>query len=125
MPTGAGPDPLRAPARLPRHRREIWPDRRVLRPPWRLALVRPQRGIRAALLLSRLEIRRDRPVRRCSLRAEGERLLPEDQAQVLSAGEARPGAVDLYGTARQAAAPAGVGIRHRCRRADLHLQEAA
>ena len=38
------------------------------------------------------------------------RLLQEDQAQVLSAGEDRPGAVDLYGPAGQAAAAAGMGV---------------
>ena len=49
-------------------------------------------------------------------------LLPEDQAEVLSAGEARPGAVDLHGPAREAAAAAGVGIRHGAARAALRLQ---
>ena len=53
------------------------------------------------------------------------RLLREDQAHVLSAGEARPGAVDLYGTAGAAAAAAGVGVRHGTGRAMLHLQAAA
>src|ERR1700704_2712337 len=125
MPAGAGQGPVRAPHRVPGYRWEIRPDGRVLRPSRRLALVRPQRGERAALLLSWLEIRRHWPMRRCSLRAARVRLLPEDQAQVLSAGEARPGAVDLYGPAREAAAAAGVGIRYRAGRADLHLQAAA
>src|SRR6476661_6618852 len=111
MPAGAGEDPLRAPARLPRHRRQIRADRRILRPPRRLALVRPQRGTRSALPLSRLEIRRDRPMHRRPLGSAGERLLPEDQAEELSAGEARPGAVDLYGPAGKTAAAAGMGIR--------------
>ena len=44
------------------------------------------------------------------------RLLQEDQAEVLSAGEDRPGAVDLYGPAREAAAAAGMGIRAGARR---------
>ena len=65
---------------------KLWPDRRVLRPPRRVAVVRAQRGRRPALPLSRLEIRRDRPVHRRAVRAGGERLLPEDQAEVLSAG---------------------------------------
>src|SRR5262245_2941092 len=60
MSAGAGEDPVRATARLPRHRRPLRPHRRVLRSPRRLALVRPQRGARAALPLSRLEVRRDR-----------------------------------------------------------------
>src|SRR5262249_33107885 len=42
MPTGAGQDPVRAAARLPRHRRSLRPDRRVLRPSRRVALVRSQ-----------------------------------------------------------------------------------
>src|SRR5262249_16729396 len=54
-----------------------------------------------------------------------ERLLPEDQAQVLPVGEARAGAVDLYGPARQAAAAAGMGIRDGAGRSDLHLQAPA
>ena len=40
------------------------PDRRVLRASRRLAVVRPQRGLRPALPLPRLEVRRDRPMRR-------------------------------------------------------------
>ena len=48
--------------------------------PRRVAVVRPQRGVRPALPLSRLEVRRDRPVRRGALRARGERLRQEDQA---------------------------------------------
>ena len=49
------------------------PDRRILRPSPRLAVVRPQRGMRPALRLSRLEIRRDRPMRRSAVRAGGDR----------------------------------------------------
>src|SRR5439155_24884078 len=93
LPARAGADALRAPARVPRQRWKVRPDRRVLRPSRRVAVVRPQRGRRPALLLPRLEIRRDRPLRRCSLGAAGERLLPEDQAEILPAGAARPGAV--------------------------------
>ena len=51
-------------------------DRRVLRPSRRVAVVRPQRGVGPALLLSRLEIRRDRPVHRGAVGAGGKRLLP-------------------------------------------------
>ena len=80
-----------------------------------VAVVRPQRGVRPALPLSRLEVRRDRPVHRGALRARGERLRQEDQAEVLSAGRARRRAVDLYGAARDAAAAAGMGIRAWCR----------
>ena len=61
-------------------RRSLRPDRRVLRPSRRVAVVRPQRGVRPALPLSRLEIRRDRPVRRGPVRAERKRLRQQDQA---------------------------------------------
>src|SRR6185312_16625592 len=57
MPAGAGEDPVRAPARFPRQPGPARPDRRVLRPPRRVAVVRPQRGVGPALPLSRLEIR--------------------------------------------------------------------
>ncbi len=57
--------------------------------------------------------------------ARRERLLPEDQAEVLSAGEARPGALGLYGPAGEAAAAAGMGIRHGAGGAELRLQALA
>src|SRR5580704_14420922 len=56
MPAGAGQDHVRAAPGVPRLQRQIRPDRRILRPSRRLAVVRPQRGGRAALPLSRLEI---------------------------------------------------------------------
>src|SRR3954453_5155981 len=99
MSAGAGQAPLRAAARLPRYRWQVRPDRRILRPPRRLALVRPQRRARAALSLSRLEIRRDRAMHRGAFGGKRERFLPEDQVEKLSAGKARPRAVDLYGPA--------------------------
>src|SRR5262249_13034956 len=39
-PAGAREAALRAAARIPRQRGTLWPDRRVLRPPRRVALVR-------------------------------------------------------------------------------------
>ena len=95
---------------------KLRPDRRILRPSRRLAVVRPQRGRRAALPLSRLEIRRDRPMRRRAVRAGRERLLQEDQAHVLPAGEARRGAVGLYGPARQDSRRCRNGNSPWCRR---------
>jgi hypothetical protein len=74
---GAAPRVSRHPGAGGRHRR-------ILCPPRGIALVRAQRGERAALPLSRLEIRCCRPMRRSSLRARGERFLQKDQAQVLS-----------------------------------------
>src|SRR5207342_2463360 len=59
------------------------------------------------------------------LRAARKRFLPEGQAQVLSAGAAGAGALDVYGAARQAAAAAGMGIRDRTGRSDLRLQAPA
>src|SRR5215471_13028304 len=97
LPAGAGEAVVRAAARVPRLQRPLRADRRVLRPSRRAALVRPQRGGGPALPLSRLEIRRDRPVHGGPVGAGRERLLPQDQAEILSAGEAWPGAVDLYG----------------------------
>ena len=122
MPAGAGEAALGAAAGLARHARPPGADRRVLRPPRRLAVVRPQRAERAALPLSRLEVRPHRPVHRGAVRAVGKRLLPEDQAEVLSAGRARRRAVDLHGPAGEAAAAAGVGIRHGAGRPQLHVQ---
>ena len=98
-------------------------DRRVLRPPRRLALVRPQRGMRAALPVSRLEVRRHRAVHRRAVGAGGVRLREEDQAQVLSAGRARRRALDLHGPARAAAAAARMGIRDRAAPPDVHVSK--
>ena len=56
-------DPVRAahsgrgPGRLPRHQRRDRPGRSVLPAPPRAAVLRPQRGVRAALRLPRLEVR--------------------------------------------------------------------
>src|SRR6185295_8016505 len=125
MPAGAGENPLRTAARFPRHRRPLWADRRVLRAPRGLAVVRTQRGVRAALPVSRLEIRRHRAVHRGAVGAPRVGLLPEDQIEILPAGEARPGAVGLYGATREAAAAAGVGIRHGAGRAVLYFEARA
>ena len=99
-------------------------DRRVLRPPRRVALVRPQRGERAALPLSRLEIRRHRPVHRGAVRAGGERLLQEDQADVLSVRRAGRRDLDLYGAGGAQAAAAclrmGKGAAFASLRVEAH-----
>src|SRR5581483_2161061 len=71
---------------------------------------------RFALPLSRLEIRRDRPMRRSAVGAGGERFLQENKAQILSLGRARRRPVDLHGTARYAAAAARVRVCHRARK---------
>src|SRR5690348_15200211 len=69
LPAGARAHARREADRFPRHAESARPGGRVLRASRRVALVRPQRGKRAALLLSRLEVRRHRPVRRDSFRA--------------------------------------------------------
>ena len=56
-----------------------------------------------------------RPVHRGAVRAERERLLPEDQAEVLSAGRARRRAVDLYGPARASSRRCRSGNSPWCR----------
>src|SRR5205807_6192183 len=62
---------------------------------------------------------------RSAFRAGGKRLLPQDQIEIVSAGPTRSGAVDLYGPPGETAAIAGMGIRDRSRRSDLHLQAPA
>ncbi len=108
MPAGAGQASVRAAAGLARHAGPSRADRRVLRAPRRVAVVRPQRAQRPALPVSRLEIRPHRPVHRGAVGAGRERLLPEDQAEVLSADRARRDSVGLYGAAGIAAAVPGV-----------------
>src|SRR5262245_12028568 len=88
-------------------------------------MVRPQRGVWAALSVSRLEIRRNRPVHRAAVGARGKRLRAQDQAALLSLGRARRGALDLYGAARAPAAAAGMGICDGQTRAALRVQALA
>ena len=76
MPAGADQAAVRAAAGLARHARPARADRRVLRASRRVAVVRPQRTQRAALPLSRLEIRPHRPVHRGAVGAVRKRLLP-------------------------------------------------
>ena len=122
LPAGAGQGALRAAGRVSRQPRAARPDRRVLSPSRRVAVVRPQRGVRAALPLSRLEVRRHRPVRRGAVGAGGERLCQADQAEILSAGRARRRAVDLSRPARAPARFARMGIRAGTGRAALRVE---
>src|SRR5262249_23966523 len=89
LPAGASEDAGRAPDRVPRYAEPPRADRQVLRAPRRVALVRPQRGELAALLVPRLEVRRHRPVRRDSVRARLSEALPAHEAEGLSAARAR------------------------------------
>jgi len=115
LPAGPREAPFRAPDCLPRHERASGPDGRVLRPSRRVALVRPERRLRPALPLSRLEVRRHRPVRRYAVGAGAVELREEGEAAVVSARRARRPPVDLHGPARDAAAAPGVGVRHGAR----------
>ena len=68
-PAGARAAPRRRSGRLPRQRGQGRPGRRVLPAPPRAAVLRPQRRVRAALRLSRLEVRRRRHLRRHARRS--------------------------------------------------------
>ena len=61
----------RRPGRVSRHRRQRRACRRVLPAPARADVLRPQRRVRLALRLPRLEVRSQRRVRRHALRAAG------------------------------------------------------
>ena len=100
-------------------------DRRILRASRRVAVVRPQRGVRAALPVPRLEIRRDRPMRGNPIRTGAEWFPRDDQAALVSAGRAGRRAVDLHGTAGAPAGAAGIRVRHGAAGADLHVEAAA
>ena len=110
-PAGAREASLGAAGRVPRHAGALRLDRGVLRPSPCVAVVRPQRGERAPLPLSRLEVRRDGPVRRDPVGARRQHALPAHPHGELSAGRARRDPVDLYGSARPPAAAARMGIR--------------
>ena len=125
LPAGPGEAAQRADGRVPRQRRPLRADRRVLRAPRRVAVVRPQRGIRAALPVPRLEVRHHGPGHRGPVRAREQQLLRARQADVLPAGQDRRRALDVHGRPRKAAAAARVRVRAGPARADLHLQALA
>src|ERR1043165_3574643 len=108
MPAGANQASVGAPLGLARYSGSLGADRRVLRSPRGVAVVRAERAQWAALPLPRLEIRPHRPVHRGAVGAVGKRLLPQDQAEVLSVDRARRDSVGLYGAAGTAAAVPGV-----------------
>ena len=93
-------DPGRGPARLPRDRRPGRHRRAALPAPRRQPLLRPQRGVRPALRLPRLEVRCRRQLRRPADLAAGILLQGHDQAARLP--DARMGRHDLglHGPAR-------------------------
>ena len=125
LPAGAGAIARRAADRVPRHPRAARPDGRILRASRRLAVVRAQRGERAALPVSRLEIRRDRAMRRCAVGAGRVGLLPEDQAQGLSVRRDRRRDLGLHGSAGRTAAGAELRMGAPQAVAALHHQALA
>ena len=82
-------DARRGSRRVPRHRRPRRRDRRALPASPRVAAARPQRGMRAALPLSRLEDGRRRQRRRDGVRAAGVAPGREGQAHRLSDARGR------------------------------------
>ena len=80
----------REPRRVPRYRRQGRPDPGGLPASRRVAVLWPQRGMRPALPLSRLEVRRRRQLRRDGVGAGRIELLRQGQDQVLSGGRVRP-----------------------------------
>ena len=115
----------RGPPRLPRHRRQGRHRRAALPAPRRQPLLRPQRGVRAALRLPRLEVRYRRQLRRSADLAAGVFLQGHDQAARLS--DARMGRHDLglHGPQGAHARAAADRTRPRARVEPLRLQEMA
>ena len=106
LPAGPRPAARRKARRVSRQRGPDRPGRRVLPASPRLLVVRAQRGIRAALRLSRLEIRRRRQLRRADERARA--VLQQGPADRLSDGRDGRRDLGLYGAARQDAGAAGL-----------------
>ena len=86
---GPDSDPVRVRAagreahRLPRHQRQRRPDATRLSPPRSQPVLRPQRRVRHALRLPRLEVRRRRQLRRHAQRARRVRLQTQGQSDGL------------------------------------------
>ena len=97
--------------------------RRVLSAPPRAAVLRTQRGVRSALRVPRLEVRRQRHVRRHAVRAARERLQGPAAHQGLSDLRSRRPGVDLHGAARQATrASAAAGVDRATRQSPAGRQ---
>ena len=111
---GRGPDPV------PRQDRPAGPGARALRASRHHALLRQGRGARHPLLLSRLAVRRRRPLPRAALRARG-RPLPRPRASALvpGAGALRPD-LRLHGPAREEAGAAALRMPRSPRRRRVH-----
>ncbi len=107
-PASAGQALGRRPRGLPRQRGPDRPDRRVLPAPPGIALFRAQRGMRAALRLSWLEIRRGGQLRRSAQRAPGASIQAQYPHRRLSDDRAWRHRLGLYGSARKNAGAAQI-----------------
>ena len=83
-----------------------WPARQLLPPPAGQPLLRQERGARPPLRLSRLEVRRERQLRRHALRARGEQLQGQGADHRLPLRGARWRCLGLHGPARPQAGAA-------------------
>ena len=119
-----GPRAGRGPRAVPRQDRTARPRAGALLPPRHHALLRQGRGARHPLLLSRLAVRRRRPLPRAAVRARGRQAArSRPPALVSGAGALRPD-LRLHGPAGEEAGAAALrmprraGARrvHRCRR---------
>ena len=95
---GAREAARREPRGVPRLQRPARRARRILRAPPRLAGLRAQRGVRAALPLSRLEVRRGRQRGRDGLGARREQHSAAREAEGLSGARGRRLRVVLHGS---------------------------
>ena len=121
QPAVAGAAPGRESGAVPRHRRPHRPRRRAMPASHRIAVLRPQRGERTALRLSRHQVRRRRQLRRPAVRAADERCPQRERAEAarrqgLSVHRARRRGVDLYGTGRAQAGISRPRMDAACRR---------
>src|SRR5206468_3996928 len=108
LPAGSRSAAGRASGRLSRQPGPYRPCRRILPAPPRFAVVWTQRGIRPALHLSWLEVRRRRQLPRSDERARA--ILPQDPPDGLSDDRDRRGDLDLYGSAREDAGTPGFRV---------------
>ena len=116
---GEGAPARRGPDRVSRHAGRGRAARGELLAPRRLAVLRRQRGVRAPLLVPRLEIRRHRALRRHAERAGGEHLQGQDPGPGLSLPGRERRDLDLHGAPRAGAALPRLRDQHAARRAGL------
>ena len=119
LPAEEGAPARRGPGRVSRHAGRGRAAGGQLPAPRRVALLRPQRGMRAPLLVSRLEVRRHRPLRGHAERAGGEHLQGQGPRPRLSVPRRERRDLDLHGAARDGAAVPGLRDQHAAGRPGL------